>query len=112
MIGAYFDEFLIERGRLDPLQLCEAVTGLVDGGVVQLEFEIPSVEPHYYSLLLSALNADGGTRWHLVPRAIGVVALISDITRRVELDRMKTGSTFIIHLPLSQPLPQKVPTLP
>jgi signal transduction histidine kinase len=104
MIGVYFDEFLLERGRLDPLQLREAVTGAVDGGGAQLEFEIPSVEPRYYSLLLSALTADGGTRWHFAPRAIGVVALISDITRRVELDRMKTETLQLVSHELRTPL--------
>jgi PAS domain S-box-containing protein len=112
-IGEYFDEFLVERGGLDKLQLREALTGVIEGGGAQLEFEVRSVEPRYCSLLLSTLTTgaargeNGRTGWHPVSRSsgtIGVVALISDITRRVELDRMKNETLQLVSHELRTPL--------
>lgn len=108
LIGAYFDNFLIERGALDQLQLREAVKGALEGRSAQIEFEIQSAEPRYYSLLLSALDADldaaSEERLASTSAAIGVVALISDITKRVELDSMKTETLQLVSHELRTPL--------
>jgi PAS domain S-box-containing protein len=110
LIGAYFDDFLIERGALDQLQLREAVKGAFEGCGAQIEFEIQSAEPRYYSLLLSALDADldagAAAEENLVSTsaAIGVVALISDITKRVELDSVKTETLQLVSHELRTPL--------
>jgi signal transduction histidine kinase len=128
LIGAYFDEFLLDRGVFDPHQLRRAIEGAVDGRNAQLEFESRRLEPRYYSLLLSALTL--GDRSFLLPglregragirqpayqslqaerhalpgNIIGVVALISDITRRVELDRIKTETLQLVSHELRTPL--------
>jgi hypothetical protein len=99
MIGAYFDEFLIARCRLDPLESREAIRSVLDGRSAQLEFEIRAAEPRYCSLLLSALTLGAHPG-----KAIGVVALISDITRRVELDRLKTETLQLVAHELRTPL--------
>ncbi|MDX2031537.1 MAG: CHASE2 domain-containing protein [Blastocatellia bacterium] len=97
VIGAWFDQFLIERGRLEPTAARDAIGGALSGRVAQLEFEVALAEPQYYSLLLSALVAQPDT-------AIGVVALISDISRRVEMDRLKTETLQLVSHELRTPL--------
>jgi signal transduction histidine kinase len=127
LIGAYFDEFLLARGKLDAAHLHEAIRGVLSGQHSQLEFEITSPVPRYCSLLLSALtlgthrfqrvdfatDALLPTESRLVPNphagsgaypGIGVVALFSDITRRVELDRMKTETLQLVSHELRTPL--------
>ncbi len=108
LIGASFADFLIERGAIDQLNLREAVKDAIAGRSSQLEFEITGPEPRYYSLLLSALdsNVDAATDPELTPasRRVGVVALISDITKRVELDRMKTETLQLVSHELRTPL--------
>ncbi|MGH9838288.1 MAG: CHASE2 domain-containing protein [Blastocatellia bacterium] len=100
LIGASLAGLLIERCALDPLQLCESIEGVAGGRGAQLEFEIPRPEPRYSSLLLSALTLES------LPgsNVIGVVALISDITKRVELDRMKTETLQLVSHELRTPL--------
>jgi signal transduction histidine kinase/CHASE2 domain-containing sensor protein len=108
LIGESFAEFLIQRGAIDQLKLREAVKAAADGRSSQLEFEITGPEPRYHSLLLSALDADAraATDPEFTPagRRVGVVALISDITKRVELDRMKTETLQLVSHELRTPL--------
>lgn len=97
VIGAWFDQFLIEPGHLDSASARDAIEGALSGRAAQLEFEISRGEPQYYSLLLSALVARPDT-------AIGVVALISDISWRVEVDRLKTETLQLVSHELRTPL--------
>jgi PAS domain S-box-containing protein len=97
--GIYFAEFLSARGKLDAPKLNEAIAAALNGHSAQLEFETPSPELRYFSLLLSALLAGANDA-----NAIGVVALISDITKRVELDRMKTETLQLVSHELRTPL--------
>jgi signal transduction histidine kinase len=108
LIGADFAGLLTERGVLDPLRLQQAARDAAGGRSSQLEFEISTPEPRYYSLLLSALGAGSGapTVHDLLPAGtvIGLVVLISDITKRVELDRMKTETLQLVSHELRTPL--------
>lgn len=114
LIGANFADFLIGRGVIDPVKLREAVASVAEGQNVQLEYENSSAEPRYFSLLLSALPAsldapditNGENALKPLPAgaAIGVVVLISDITKRVELDRMKTETLQLVSHELRTPL--------
>nr|MDQ3013571.1 PAS domain-containing sensor histidine kinase [Acidobacteriota bacterium] len=114
VIGAGFVDFLADRGATDRLKLQEAIAGAAHGQNVQLEFEISRAEPRYYSLLLSALiphsemaiSTSIESLETLVPPsgAIGVVALISDVTKRVELDRIKTETLQLVSHELRTPL--------
>src|SRR5262245_51877644 len=94
LIGADFAGLLNRRGVVDSLRLHEAARDAANGRSSQLEFELSLPEPRHYSLLLSALGAGAGASGDddLLPAesVIGLVVLISDITKRVELDRMKT----------------------
>lgn len=99
LAGKYFADFLAERGKLDLQKLNEAISNVLSGHSAQLEFEISKPEPRYFSLLLSALVTNAGGE-----NAIGVVALISDITKRVELDRMKTETLQLVSHELRTPL--------
>ena len=117
LIGARLADLLVERGSIDQRKLREAVTDVTAGLQLQLEFEIRSAEPRYFSLLLSALvtNLDANSVQLMTPednrpvpppggQAIGVVVLISDITKRVELDRMKTETLQLVSHELRTPL--------
>jgi signal transduction histidine kinase len=116
MIGASFADLLIERGQVDASKLREAIRDVASGTQFQLEYSIPTPEPRCYSLLLSALGANidaaaapirsEEAAAGLLPagHAIGVVALISDITKRVELDRMKTETLQLVSHELRTPL--------
>jgi signal transduction histidine kinase len=116
MIGASFVDLLMSRGSIDETKLRDAVNAAVDGPPPQLEFELSSTEPRYYSVMLSALGAglDASTKpvaaanavCHVLSAgdAIGVVALISDVTKRVELDRMKTETLQLVSHELRTPL--------
>ncbi|HEX9003618.1 MAG TPA: CHASE2 domain-containing protein [Blastocatellia bacterium] len=114
LAGANLADFLIERGVIDPVKLREAVASAATGQSVQLDYENSSTEPRYYSLLLSALPANLDTPGLTESEdaldslssgaAIGVVVLISDITKRVELDRMKTETLQLVSHELRTPL--------
>jgi signal transduction histidine kinase len=116
MIGARFADLLMSRGTIDETKLREALNAADGGPQAQLEFELSSTEPRYYSIMLSALGAglDASTRPVVsagAPRqalsagdAIGVVALIADVTKRVELDRMKTETLQLVSHELRTPL--------
>lgn len=114
LIGANFADLLIERGALDSLKLREVLEEVSRGQNAQLEFEIAATEPRFYSLLLSALPAtrdalattNENLTLHPLPttETIGVVVLISDITKRVELDRMKTETLQLVSHELRTPL--------
>ena len=97
--GKYFAEFLATRGKLEIQRLNDAISTALDGKGAQMEFEISKPEPRHFLLLLSALatNLEDSS-------AIGVVALISDITKRVELDRMKTETLQLVSHELRTPL--------
>ncbi|HKX26309.1 MAG TPA: CHASE2 domain-containing protein [Blastocatellia bacterium] len=117
LVGAHLADSLIERGIIDRRRLYEALNGVAQGHSSQLEFETSSLTPRYYSLLLSALSAgldanagrvisSSGSTLDLLPpeEIIGVVVLISDITKRVELDRMKTETLQLVSHELRTPL--------
>lgn len=109
LVGANLADFLLGKTTADDNALRQAITNIAQGQSAQLEFAIEAAEPRYYSLLLSALvtGADGaGADLSAIPagNAIGVVALISDITKRVELDRMKTETLQLVSHELRTPL--------
>ena len=106
LVGADFADFLAGRGVVGRPRLREAFAEAAGGLHVRLEFEIPSPEPRSHSLLLSALvtDSDGAPVGMAGGRPIGVVALISDITKRVELDRMKTETLQLVSHELRTPL--------
>ncbi len=99
LTGKYFADFLAGRGKLEIQKLNEAISAALDGYSTQLEFEILKPEPRYFLLLLSTLETNPEDN-----SAIGVVALISDITKRVELDRMKTETLQLVSHELRTPL--------
>ena len=104
LIGRSFAEYLIGRATVNAQALNQALADAFAQRGAQLEFEI---EPRHYSLALSALVADAETVGGDQPRAgeaIGVVVLISDITKRVELDRMKTETLQLVSHELRTPL--------
>lgn len=117
LVGVELVDFLLERGALEAAELRAALSGVVQGGSAQLEFALKTGELRYFSLLLSPLAASpaepeeetkalwrSASRLTLAGQPIGIVALLSDITRRVELDRMKTETLQLVSHELRTPL--------
>lgn len=97
-----FAQLLSERAAVDQRKLRQAIEDAANGQGSELEFGIAAAAPRYYSLLLSTLvaNADAAP----TNGAIGIVALIYDITKRVELDRIKTETLQLVSHELRTPL--------
>lgn len=105
LIGQYFADFLAERGNMDAQKLNDAITGVFNGQSAQLEFEISSSETRYYLVQLTELSALAKlTANSSSDSAIGIVAIISDITKRVELDQIKTDTLQLVSHELRTPL--------
>jgi PAS domain S-box-containing protein len=108
LIGANFADSLIGRGKVDQRRLYEAIKGVTGGQGFQIEFESSSGDQRYFSLLLSALvtDPDAASVRHPLPagNVVGAVVLISDVTKRVELDRMKTETLQLVSHELRTPL--------
>lgn len=115
LIGRYFADFLVQHGKLNRQRLNDAITTVFKGQSAQLEFEISSPETRFYSVQLTELSAELSALAELSDLArlitdsdsntsIGLVALISDITKRVELDRIKTETLQLVSHELRTPL--------
>lgn len=113
LTGLNLYELLCQRTVIDQTKLREAIAGVDGGRLEPLEFQIQSAAPRYYSLSLSTLIArrkreetTGGAADDL-----SVVAMISDLTRHVELDRMKTETLQLVSHELRRP-PSSPPAAP
>jgi signal transduction histidine kinase len=105
LIGANLADVLLAGGALDAERLREAFVDVAKWAHLQLDFAIHAPEPRYYSLLLSALTTNAATPTATqIGDVIGVVVLLSDITKRVELDRMKTETLQLVSHELRTPL--------
>ncbi len=89
-------EFLSQRGTLDDSRLREAVTTALNGQHAQLEF---TIKQNHYALSLAPLATEARQ-----PQTLGVVILLADITKRVELDRIKTETLQLVSHELRTPL--------
>ncbi len=89
-------EFLSQRGTLDDSRLQEAVTTALNGQHAQLEF---TIKQNHYALSLAPLATEARQ-----PQTLGVVILLADITKRVELDRIKTETLQLVSHELRTPL--------
>ncbi len=90
------NEFLSQRGTLDDNRLREAVTTALNGQHAQLEF---TIKQNHYALSLAPLATEARK-----PQTLGVVILLADITKRVELDRIKTETLQLVSHELRTPL--------
>lgn len=115
LLGQPLAELLSARGGLDTAKLREALQAALDGQSVQLELALSGAEPRHFSVLLSALATQpeavgrydaAAPATGLIPlgQVLGVVVLFSDITKRVELDRMKTETLQLVSHELRTPL--------
>lgn len=106
LTGQYLTSWLETAGKVDEAGLAMAVRRALDHQIAEVEFTFPSPNPRYYSLSFSALVADAGTIDTPAPsgEVIGVVVLVSDISKRVELDRMKTETLQLVSHELRTPL--------
>jgi signal transduction histidine kinase len=122
LLGVPLTDFLAEHSALDQAQLRDSLGSVAQGGSAQLEFSLNTGEPRYFSLLLSPLAPGPDEAFPkeavesatvllratpslaLAGQPIGIVALLADITRRVELDRMKTETLQLVSHELRTPL--------
>lgn len=104
--GQTLIRLLESAGKVDLKLLQTAIRRAEDHQISDIEFTFPSPNPRYYSLSFSALVADTGTisTVNLSGEVIGVVVLVSDISKRLELDRMKTETLQLVSHELRTPL--------
>jgi PAS domain S-box-containing protein len=96
LLQARLIEFLGQHGTLETSRLHEAVLQAHGGQHTQLEL---TIRQSHFALSLAPLTTE--TR---APQTIGVVALLADITKRVELDRVKTETLQLVSHELRTPL--------
>ena len=101
LIGANLAEVMVARGMLGASELREAIARVIDGELFQMEFKLSQDAPSYYLLHLSAVVARDSSP---AERKIGLVAIISDITKRKELDQMKAETLQLVSHELRAPL--------
>ncbi len=111
--GQRLVDWLERSGKVDSRGLHTAITTALDHQQAQVDFTFPSPNPRYYALSFSALVANSGSSDAEVSplsgnfmgeEVIGVVVLVSDISKRVELDRMKTETLQLVSHELRNPL--------
>jgi signal transduction histidine kinase len=108
-----FADLFIGRGILDEAQLREALSETSSGRVVHKEFETQSDNGRrHYELHLTSISAPPETQPPVDSAAhqpdaglvIGLVALITDTTRRVELDQIRMETLQLVSHELRTPL--------
>lgn len=123
LIGKPIVETLASLGRIDSASLKRSLAAALNPEEVsggrgredghEVSFSISGPDSRHFSLLFSALVADAETvgAASAIPdtnesgaQVIGVVILISDITKRVELDRVKTETFQLVSHELRNPL--------
>lgn len=107
LVGQPLIELLRQTGRVRRGSLTSAIEKALGQESLQLDFTFESATPRHYSLFLSALVAESNGQPGTVespPQVRGLVVLISDITKRVELDRMKTETLQLVSHELRTPL--------
>lgn len=106
LTGQILTSWLETAGKVDEAGLSMALRRALDHQIAEVEFTFPSPNPRYYSLSFSALVADDRRVDTLSPsgEVIGVVVLVSDISKRIELDRMKTETLQLVSHELRTPL--------
>ena len=106
LTGQPLDKWLEGAGKVERTRLQSAMRKALDHQITDIEFTFPSPNPRYYSLSFSALMADDGKIDSVSPSGgvIGVVVLLSDVSKRVELDRIKTETLQLVSHELRTPL--------
>ena len=97
LLHAELTACLTKRGRCDESELAQAITRAVQGHGAQLEFTVTREAASHFTLTLSPLAETNA-------RPIGIVVLLADITKRVELDRIKTETLQLVSHELRTPL--------
>ncbi len=101
LIGANLADVMVTRGIFAPTELRQAIAGVIDGELFQMEFKLSDDAPRHYLLHLSAVVARDSSP---AERKIGLVAIISDITKRKELEQMKAETLQLVSHELRAPL--------
>lgn len=103
LTGLDFVDFMSAHSGLSTEKLREALFAAKEGAQRQLQFASSSAEARQFSMVLTALSPihhdDAEPE-----RLTGVVALVSDITERAELDRKKTEALQWVSHELKTPL--------
>jgi len=101
LMSSSFAEFLIEHKVLDQPEYSEALKRTGDGQVFQKDFTIQHPARKHYVLQLSSIMAPAEPEGL---QTIGLVALMFDTTRRVELEQMRGETLQLVSHELRTPL--------
>ena len=106
-------DLLGSSGHLHPSALPALIQKVIAREVVQLDYTIESVPPRHLTIFLSALVASAESEGlRVIDKSdqdakgvvVGMVLLLSDVTKRVELDRLKTETVQLVSHELRAPL--------
>jgi signal transduction histidine kinase/CHASE2 domain-containing sensor protein len=115
LTGKSLTELFVERGIIDLNGLRETMREVLSGRSVLLEVELLTREGRFYTLQFSQVAAsdhpsielkqeDDGSLLQDVARAVGLIIIINDITKRRELERVKAETLQLVSHELRTPL--------
>ncbi|HEY0546969.1 MAG TPA: CHASE2 domain-containing protein [Pyrinomonadaceae bacterium] len=115
LTGKSLTELFVERGIIDMDGLRETMREVLNGRSVLLEVELLTREGRFYTLQFSQVVAsdhpsielkpeDDGSLLPERPRAVGLIIIINDITKRRELERVKAETLQLVSHELRTPL--------
>lgn len=117
LTGQSLNELFAERGIVGADSLCDAMRRALTGQSAIIEVEQLTREGRFYTLQFSAVlagesmngetppqSSEALTRVAESPRAIGMIVIITDITKRRELERVKAETLQLVSHELRTPL--------
>ncbi|MBV9211882.1 MAG: PAS domain-containing protein [Acidobacteria bacterium] len=103
LTGKSLTELFVSRGIIDADGLRETMREVLSGQSVLLEIELHTPEGRFYTLQFSQVVA-GDNPLQEEPRAVGLIVIINDITKRRELERVKAETLQLVSHELRTPL--------
>jgi PAS domain S-box-containing protein len=101
LAGLSLEELFVKQGVIEGEALREMVRGALDGRVAATEVELPGREGRFYVLQFSAVAAGEEAEGQ---GPIGLIVIITDVTKRRELERVKAETLQLVSHELRAPL--------
>lgn len=107
IVGNDLKEFFAARGVFSAVETDEAIKRVLKGENYEKEYETQTAEKRHYSAAFSPVaasdDADSSTE-NASDKVIGILILLSDITKQRELDRLKAETVQLVSHELRAPL--------
>lgn len=99
LIGENLKQKFLSRKIFDDKEFDETFDSIVRGNIFQKDFSVQSSEQKHFTLQMTGIFAEQETE-----KMIGIVALFTDITKRVELEQMRMETLQLVSHELRAPL--------